>query len=142
MNALKYGVADTLADGYITGNELGAYLQQQVTSAHVGQTPQVGRLTDPRFSLGEFLFESPSTASMANKELPDGVNFDEKYSLKKPANQVIEAEKKTNWLWILGGALLVGAAVGAGGGDSGGGSPVQSDDGSDTSRLIVTLPKH
>lgn len=52
-------------DGYITGTELGYYLHRTVTTytANAGgkpmQTPQYGKLRDPDYDKGEFIFISP-----------------------------------------------------------------------------------
>lgn len=63
--------ADVNDDGYITGDELGLYLSQEVTRlTSTAQTPQWGRLQDVRFNEGDFVFRatesgipSPPTAS-------------------------------------------------------------------------------
>jgi class 3 adenylate cyclase len=49
--------ADRNSDGYVTGSELGQFLQEKVTMASQGaQTPQYGKMSDPRLSRGEFVF--------------------------------------------------------------------------------------
>ncbi|MCI0490072.1 MAG: SUMF1/EgtB/PvdO family nonheme iron enzyme [Blastocatellia bacterium] len=59
VNALK-GDADTNRDGYITGTELGEYLHEQVsTNTNRQQTPQHGKILDPTFNRGDFVFEVP-----------------------------------------------------------------------------------
>ena len=48
--------ADRNSDGYVTGSELGQFLQEKVTIASQGaQTPQYGKMFDPRLSRGEFV---------------------------------------------------------------------------------------
>jgi class 3 adenylate cyclase len=49
--------ADRNRDGYITGSELGQFLQEKITIASQGtQTPQYGKMSDPRLNRGEFVF--------------------------------------------------------------------------------------
>ena len=54
------GKADLNQDGYVTGTELGMYLQQQAPQFHTGQTPYYGKLQDPD-SEGNFVFETISS---------------------------------------------------------------------------------
>jgi hypothetical protein len=44
-------------DGYVTGVELGMYLQKQVPRYQTGQTPQYGKILDPYLDEGNFVFE-------------------------------------------------------------------------------------
>ena len=55
IDALKYGLGDLNNDGYISGTELGLYLQNEV-SRHTHQTPQYGKITDYELSRGDFIF--------------------------------------------------------------------------------------
>lgn len=49
--------ADVNNDGYVTGDELGLYLSQEVTHlTDTAQTPRWGRLQDVRFNEGDFVF--------------------------------------------------------------------------------------
>jgi class 3 adenylate cyclase len=49
--------ADRNGDGYVTGSELGQFLQEKVTIAsHGTQTPQYGKMSDARLNRGEFVF--------------------------------------------------------------------------------------
>jgi class 3 adenylate cyclase len=49
--------ADRNGDGYVTGSELGQFLQEKVTIASQGtQTPQYGKMSDLRLNRGEFVF--------------------------------------------------------------------------------------
>jgi hypothetical protein len=49
--------ADRNRDGYVTGSELGQFLQEKVMLASQGaQTPQYGKMFDPRLSRGEVVF--------------------------------------------------------------------------------------
>lgn len=55
VDALQYGLADLNTDGYVTGMELGLYLQSEVPK-HVAQTPQFGKIMDYKLSRGDFVF--------------------------------------------------------------------------------------
>lgn len=56
VDALRYRWGDLNADGYITGVELGLYLQTKVP-AHGQQTPQFGKHPDYHLARGDFVFE-------------------------------------------------------------------------------------
>ncbi len=61
------GDADLNKDGYVTGTELGQYLEDTVTNySRRSQTPKYGKLRDPILDQGDFVF--PLLASV---ELPD-----------------------------------------------------------------------
>jgi hypothetical protein len=51
------GAADLDEDGYVTGVELGMYLQKQVPHYESGQTPQYGKIRDPYLDQGNFVFQ-------------------------------------------------------------------------------------
>jgi hypothetical protein len=54
------GAADTNRDGYITGSELGIYLQDRVTNeTHSAQTPRWGKISDGLLDQGDFVFMNP-----------------------------------------------------------------------------------
>jgi hypothetical protein len=55
IDGLKYGLADLDKDGYVTGTELGVYLQGKVP-LHTRQTPQFGKISDYELSRGDFVF--------------------------------------------------------------------------------------
>lgn len=55
IDALQYGLADRNKDSYITGSELGAYLQEEVP-LHTNQNPQYGKISDYDLSRGDFIF--------------------------------------------------------------------------------------
>jgi hypothetical protein len=67
-DAIKYGLADLNRDSYVTGTELGMFLQEVVTaSSSGGQTPQYGKINDYELSRGDFVFSLSS--SVANTSL-------------------------------------------------------------------------
>lgn len=49
------GAADRNRDGYVTGSELGLYLQETVPT-YEKQTPQYGKIRDPLLDKGDFVF--------------------------------------------------------------------------------------
>ncbi|MBW8056223.1 MAG: caspase family protein [Nitrospira sp.] len=55
--------ADANRDGYLTATELSFYLEDRVTKLTRGlQTPRGGKLRDPKFDQGDFVFLLPSQA--------------------------------------------------------------------------------
>ena len=55
IDALKYKWGDLNKDGYISGTELGLYLQSKVPE-HTNQTPQYGKIQDYELARGDFIF--------------------------------------------------------------------------------------
>lgn len=55
VKALR-GDGDTNRDGYITGTELGAYLNEQLLTYETGQHCQYGKIRDPLLDEGDFVF--------------------------------------------------------------------------------------
>src|SRR6185436_11980520 len=72
--AALQGEADQDGDGYVTGAELGEFLQQKVTNySRNAQHPQYGKLRDPYLDKGDFVFTvaratplEPSAPSVAD----------------------------------------------------------------------------
>lgn len=57
--------ADFNGDGYLTASELGLFLTDQVTNySNRRQTPRYGRLNDPAFDRGDFVFKLATTVSV------------------------------------------------------------------------------
>jgi len=50
------GEADYTRDGYVTGNELGLYLKQNLSDYTKTQTPQFGTIRDPDLDQGDIVF--------------------------------------------------------------------------------------
>jgi TPR repeat protein len=60
------GAADLDRDGFVTGTELGNYVQGEVIAyAKGGQTPQFGKIRDPQFDQGDFVFAVPAPPPIA-----------------------------------------------------------------------------
>jgi hypothetical protein len=73
IDGLAHGLADLDKDGYITGTELGVYLQGRVP-LHVKQTPQFGKINDYELSRGDFVFP-PIKLGAQNPDTPSGEKF-------------------------------------------------------------------
>jgi hypothetical protein len=64
---LRDGNADINSDGYITGNELGMFLEERVTiDSDNLQTPHYGRMTSEE---GEFVFKVPDSELTDNEDI-------------------------------------------------------------------------
>jgi hypothetical protein len=50
------GEADLDQDGFVTGTELGNYVQREVIAYKSGQTPQFGKIRDPELDEGDVVF--------------------------------------------------------------------------------------
>ncbi len=64
VDALELGWGDLNKDGYISGVELGLYLQAKVPK-HAAQSPQFGKHPDYALSRGDFVLESTVAAAAA-----------------------------------------------------------------------------
>jgi hypothetical protein len=65
------GEADTNQDGYVTGTELGEFLQSHVVNySKDAQHPQYGKIRHPKLDKGDFVFQAtrPLVASMATPQ--------------------------------------------------------------------------
>gem|GEM_PF-651675 len=79
VQAVTEGYADLNRDGYVTGEELGAYLQEQVVNySQKAQHPQYGKINNPRLDKGDFVFASlaPRTGQVLVSSNVDGADFE------------------------------------------------------------------
>lgn len=66
------GDADLDGDGYITGAELGQFLERTVANyTSRAQTPQYGKLRDPLLDKGDFVFVSPNAPPPVAEAAPE-----------------------------------------------------------------------
>jgi len=66
------GAADWDSDGYVTGLELGEFLQRQIVNySRSAQHPQYGKIRDPLLDKGDFVFQLP-VATVTIESLPPG----------------------------------------------------------------------
>ena len=71
------GAADYHKDGYITGSELGMYLQNKVVEyTSKQQHPQFGTINDPDLDEGDFVFKLPGFDETAPKPAEEDKRFD------------------------------------------------------------------
>lgn len=75
------GGADLNGDGYVTGSELGSFLEDKVTNySRRTQTPQYGKIRDPALDKGDFVFQvaaGPETGKAATRPAaPDAPALD------------------------------------------------------------------
>lgn len=69
------GEADRNRDGFVTGSELGVFLQDKVVGETAKQqTPQSGKINDPNLNKGEFLFPLASPTAAACVETSPRAN--------------------------------------------------------------------
>ncbi|MEW6665617.1 MAG: caspase family protein [Thermodesulfobacteriota bacterium] len=62
--------ADLNNDGYVTGSELGMYLQTKVVNySRGGQHPQYGKINNPRLDKGDFIFVPKATRQQQEQEI-------------------------------------------------------------------------
>jgi len=69
------GEADRNHDGYVTGSELGGFLQEKVIAYSQGtQTPQSGKILDSRLDKGDFIFPlTTPTSACVTTPLPPNI---------------------------------------------------------------------
>ena len=71
--------ADANRDGYVTGSEMGLFLSDRLTNlTRAGQTPRYGKLRDPDYDLGDFVFAlaappPPRTFTPTSPPAPTGM---------------------------------------------------------------------
>jgi hypothetical protein len=83
------GKADLYKDGYITGNELGLYLRQNLGEYTKEQTPQFGTIRDPGLDQGDIVFRALNTSEpVANSSSSPAtmLSFPEIKSKPTPSN--------------------------------------------------------
>ena len=111
IDALEYGWADLNGDGYISGTELGIYLQEKVPQ-HTSQTPQYGKIKDYKLSRGDYIFlikQESESGTLRVETTPPGAKILIDGRLKgtspleltglKPGRLTVEAKKDGYVLW-------------------------------------------
>ena len=69
LDLLEGHAGEPILDGYITAEELGLYLNHHVSEYTHIQTPQYGKINDPKFNRGDFVFVLQQEKIAANKEI-------------------------------------------------------------------------
>ena len=67
LDLLEGRIAEPIPDGYITGEEVGLYLNHHVPD--YTQTPQYGKINDPKFNRGDFVFVFQGGKITSGKEI-------------------------------------------------------------------------
>jgi uncharacterized caspase-like protein len=88
IDALKYGTGDLNGDGYVSGTELGLYLQEKVPQ-HTAQTPQYGKINDYKLSRGDFIFLAKAAPASAPSAEPAAVLAGKLRVVTQPAGATI-----------------------------------------------------
>jgi hypothetical protein len=73
IQAIQDGFADLNQDAYITGEELGGYLQEHVVNyTHKAQHPQFGKINNPKLDKDDFVFlrTGGGAVNLENNQLP------------------------------------------------------------------------
>ena len=87
------GEADLNNDGYVTGSELGMYIDTKVVNYSNGsQHPQYGKIRDPRLDKGDFIFALKGDDDWLNEQQAMEAR------LKQLKGQTQEAEKRVSEL--------------------------------------------
>jgi len=93
IDGLKEGYADLNDDSYITGRELGSYLQDNVINYTYGaQHPQFGTIRNPKLDKGDFVF------MMSSEEKP--IEYEDEITQKgvHPDKKILK-EKNLNFIF-------------------------------------------
>ena len=69
LDLLEGRVAEPIPDGYITAEELGLHLNHHVPEYKHIQTPQYGKINDPKFNRGDFVFVFQGRKITSGKEI-------------------------------------------------------------------------
>jgi hypothetical protein len=83
------GAADLDGDGFVTGTELGNYVQREVIAYKSGQTPQFGKIRDVRLDEGDMVFVVPRTQARSSPP-------------PAPPSSDMTAERETTVLRLVG----------------------------------------
>jgi hypothetical protein len=94
IQAIQNRFADRNEDGYVTGEELGSYLQEKVVNyTKRAQHPQFGKINNPNLDKGDFVFIFPSPST--SKPSTQGTRRESEALQSEPAaaRQDLEAER-------------------------------------------------
>ena len=104
VDALEYGLGDLNNDGYISGTELGLYLQDKVPR-HVRQTPQYGKITDYNLSRGDYIFLAGGSAYYPESETSSSKSGDDDPSAGDTWTEPVTGME---FVWVPGGCYQMG----------------------------------
>lgn len=97
------GEADFNKDGFITGTELGKFLQGEVEKCTEGrQHPQYGKINNPELDKGDFVFITPGNKTIMPVPSQNGSGFirpnTQKWYIYKDADSKENHGEWTNWM--------------------------------------------
>lgn len=107
VDGLKHNLADLDKDGYVTGTELGLYLQAKVP-LHTNQTPQFGKIKDYELSLGDFVFTLGNDAGQQDSTVTKESGS---VHLPKPDKPQFNVGDKVLALWKNDGCLYTATVL-------------------------------
>lgn len=88
LQAVQEGYADRNKDGYITGQEMGAYLQEKVINySRKAQHPQYGKINNPKLDKGDFVFVVKKEEPPARPAAAPAKESGPKVAVAAPARQ-------------------------------------------------------
>jgi len=94
------GEGDLNSDGYITGSELGSYLEDGVTNYRKGQqTPQYGKLNDPELDQGDFIFVIPNLL-LEEPSKTAGLELDDLLKKAEKQEELRRERERVEKLWV------------------------------------------
>ncbi len=108
------GDADMNNDGFISGSELGEYLQTTVINySYNAQHPQYGKIRNPNLDKGDFIFILGNTENEYIATPPVIVNIEPKVVEKKATNTTPIIKKEyNNMVYVEGGTFNMGSNTG------------------------------
>lgn len=111
IQAVAEGEADRNHDGYVTGEELGAYLQERVVNyTRKAQHPQYGKINNPKLDKGDFIIclvpiknppPRPVKPQQTHKPVSQALHAKAEGGYKKPpsATRMLKGKKCPYELW-------------------------------------------
>ena len=89
IQGIRDGYADFNRDGYVTGEELGAYLQENVINySRKAQHPQFGKINNPKLDKGDFVFVLKRPVQFSQSKIIEPETEVEKKRLSAEAAQI------------------------------------------------------
>jgi hypothetical protein len=116
------GEADANGDGYVTGTELGEFLQDNVINYSKGaQHPQYGKIRHPLLDKGDFVFQLPSVdvSVPPPAPAPPGADFSIKDLEERAREEEANKAAWQDWLGKMKGAYQEASEFGKGEGAPG-----------------------
>jgi len=109
------GESDLNGDGYISGSELGEYLQTSVVNySYNAQHPQYGKIRNPKLDKGDFIFISgaPNQNPLAVKSIIAEPTKAVNIEAQPNAKETVPKKQFNNMVWVEGGTFNMGNSTG------------------------------